>query len=349
MTYKQLIAKAKQHFFDKKPFVMYQKPSDTFIRAFFQPTSKIVTPNYQESGFVFAPFLEEDIAVFFSKQKCEYYKAKTDISKTEKMETKVDFKTCKQAKKNHIQLVQKGIDFIKKGMATKVVLSRKEEVLLPHSNMFAIFTKMLFTYPRAFVYVWYHPKIGCWLGATPERLLTIFNQKISTMALAGTQLYKNDNEVVWQKKEQEEQQIVTDYIVEKLKSEVKDLQCSKPVTVRAGNLLHLKTDISGELANTSIPSILKLLHPTPAVCGFSTKNATHFIIENENYRRGYYTGFLGEIEMEKTAELFVNLRCMQLQKKDAILYIGGGITAHSNPEKEWEETINKSQTMKKVL
>jgi isochorismate synthase len=40
---------------------------------------------------------------------------------------------------------------------------------------------------------------------------------------------------------------------------------------------------------------------------------------------------------------------MELIKDMAILYIGGGITKDSEPEKEWEETIKKTETMKKVL
>jgi isochorismate synthase len=52
----------------------------------------------------------------------------------------------------------------------------------------------------------------------------------------------------------------------------------------------------------------------------------------------------------KTAsELFVNLRCMQLKNKQALVYVGGGVTKDSNPELEWEETVNKTQTMMSVL
>ena len=47
--------------------------------------------------------------------------------------------------------------------------------------------------------------------------------------------------------------------------------------------------------------------------------------------------------------LFVNLRCMQLENKDCSIYIGGGITRDSDPDKEWEETVSKTQVIKKVL
>ena len=76
-------------------------------------------------------------------------------------------------------------------------------------------------------------------------------------------------------------------------------------------------------------------------------------LKNENYNRAYYTGFLGELNLNETSkntsELFVNLRCMEIKKDIAVLFIGGGITKESNPESEWLETVSKSETMKKVL
>jgi len=95
------------------------------------------------------------------------------------------------------------------------------------------------------------------------------------------------------------------------------------------------------------------LHPTPAVCGLPKNEAKSFILENENYDRKYYTGFLGELNSDvngiNTSSLYVNLRCMEIAKDEAIIYVGGGITKDSIPEKEWEETVRKTATMKKVL
>ena len=97
------------------------------------------------------------------------------------------------------------------------------------------------------------------------------------------------------------------------------------------------------------------MHPTPAVCGLPRNNAKDFVLKNENYHRSFYTGFLGEINMEdknlnsKNSSLFVNLRCMEIRNEKASIYVGGGITKDSVAKKEWEETVSKSKTMKKVL
>ena len=91
------------------------------------------------------------------------------------------------------------------------------------------------------------------------------------------------------------------------------------------------------------------MHPTPAVCGLPRDMAREFILENEKYNRSYYTGFLGELNINQKTALFVNLRCMQIYDNKSVIYVGGGITKDSNSEKEWEETVSKSKTMKKVL
>ncbi|WP_255702715.1 chorismate-binding protein [Antarcticibacterium sp. 1MA-6-2] len=49
------------------------------------------------------------------------------------------------------------------------------------------------------------------------------------------------------------------------------------------------------------------------------------------------------------SSLFVNLRCMKIRKDTTEIFIGGGITKDSIPSAEWEETLNKSGTMKAVL
>jgi isochorismate synthase len=166
----------------------------------------------------------------------------------------------------------------------------------------------------------------------------------------------NDSEkVIWQQKEQDEQQFVTDFIVNELENKIDNLKISKPFTVKAGQLLHLKTDITGTLMKKSnLKQIIQKLHPTPAVCGFPKMEAKQFILENENYEREFYAGFLGELNKdfnsgENNTDLFVNLRCSKIENNTIYFYAGGGITKDSIPEKEWEETVNKTSTMKSCI
>ena len=56
------------------------------------------------------------------------------------------------------------------------------------------------------------------MGASPEQFLKVDNDIIKTVALAGTQLFPENNKVSWKAKETQEQQIVTDFIVKVYKS-----------------------------------------------------------------------------------------------------------------------------------
>ena len=252
------------------------------------------------------------------------------------------------------------------------MLSRKQKINHNYESPVSIFKRLLDSYTTAFVYCWYHPKVGLWLGATPETLLSVENRKLYTMSLAGTQKKEDTLDVSWGAKEIEEQQLVTDTIVYNLKDIVDNLQVSETHTHQAGTLLHLKTDITAIVhdSDTKLASIIKALHPTPAVCGLPKLEARDFIIANENYDRSFYTGFLGELNIKtekkrastrrnvenlaygavkKHTTLYVNLRCMEVDAQGAQLYVGGGITTSSQPVLEWEETVNKLQTIAAVL
>ncbi len=347
--------KVKKHFQKNLPFVIYKKPNSLQIKGLFQKDEKLnFSQNLSETGFVFASF-DGNKKILIPKNNSE--EITTDfIPETIQLNFKVPSNADETAKNNFEFIVTKAIQEIENGTFSKVVLSRKESIDLTHFDLISLFVKIASNYSAALVYCWFHPEIGLWMGASPERLLKINGKQFQTVALAGTQLYQGFEEVVWQKKEKEEQRLVSDYIVEIVSKLVSEVQISNPKTSKAGNLLHLKTEIQGIVnESTNLNELALLLHPTPAVGGLPKKNAIDFINEYEGYDREFYAGYLGEINYNDPngTDLYVNLRCMQIQKnKDnfqAHLYIGCGITKDSFPEKEWIETENKAMTLKNVL
>jgi isochorismate synthase len=315
------------------------------------------TEHFTESGFVFAPFNVDEKAILFPSENARFLEEELSLNDFNFEEH--NFLVDENAKENHIKTVEKAIDEIDKSDLQKVVISRKEEVQLSSFKLLLVYQKLLKKYENAFVYVWFHPKVGLWLGATPETLLQISDANFKTMSLAGTQLATNDsdeNNVVWKSKELEEQQLVTNFIEKQLTTISSNLKIDKTETIRAGNLLHLRTKVEGKLLEKGdLKSLIRALHPTPAVCGLPRNMARNFINNNENYNRSFYTGFLGELNLKKlnsaiqNSQLYVNLRCMEINNNKASVYVGGGITKDSIPKNEWKETVSKSETMKKVL
>lgn len=360
----EFFTNAENHLNQGKPFVLYRKPGEFgqtvfTVRGVFQHDPHLYkVTDFTEQGFVMAPFdLNGSDSILFPKDKSECIETKIDLADLKWTPTKNLLKEEDLEGKNfHLELVKKGIRAIKSAKMDKVVVSRRMTVSA-QSNPLTAFKRLLKKYPTAFVSCWYHPKIGLWLGATPESLLKTSGNRLSTVALAGTKSALESPEPQWTQKEIEEQQYVTRFIEETLVDKVKHLEIDEIQNVRAGNLWHLQNPIRAEIdSHKNLKEILEGLHPTPAVCGMPKDISKQFILEEEGYDREFYAGFLGELNMDSfdrsaksKTDLFVNLRCMQQLKNTIQIYAGGGIVKDSNPESEWQEIINKSRTILDVL
>jgi len=258
-----------------------------------------------------------------------------------------------------IRLVERGINAIATDRLEKVVLSRARAATLnTNFDVIDAFCRLQEKYAAAFVSLVSIPEMGTWMGASPEILVKVDKNKIfKTIALAGTQLVTpetNPATALWRQKEIEEQSLVERYILNSFKSiRLREYTEVGPRTVVAGNLMHLRTDYTVNMNEVPFPTLgtqmLELLHPTSAVCGMPKEAATAFILENEGYNRAYYSGFLGPVQIDTESHIYVNLRCMQLFEQTAYLYAGAGITAESEPEKEWQETQLKMDTMYRII
>ena len=340
-----LFKKVEVHFNQKLPFVVYNKPNSKKVIGVFQEDDVLhQVENFTEKGFAFVSF-DSNAKVLIPQNQSQVIIADFEGFSIDENLVTADDVDVDEAKSNYINLVQKGINAIQNGDFGKVVLSRKESFLVPKFELITTFQKLLQSYPTAFSYCFFHPKVGLWLGAFSEQLIRVKNKNLHTMAVAGTQVYQENQTAFWESKEKAEQQFVTDFITESLTHYVTDTKISEPYTMKAGNLIHIKTDIEAALNEPSnLKEVIKILHPTPAVCGFPKDEAKKFIINNEGYQREFYSGFLGELnhdfeKEENSTDLYVNLRCMKVENETVSLYVGCGITKDSIPENEWTETV----------
>lgn len=241
------------------------------------------------------------------------------------------------------------------GQFRKIVLARcaDEETPQPIEPM-ALFRCACERYPRMFISLVYTEKSGYWLTATPEILLEKQDAQWRTIALAGTmklegeQLDGEGETLSWSTKNIQEQRIVATYITECLEQFTGDFQEEGPRTVRAANLVHLRSDFTFTLPDSDhLGDLLHTLHPTPAVCGLPKRDTFNFIVKNEHSPRRYYSGFMGPLG-EQT-HLYVSLRCMNIEGNRYHLYAGGGLLKDSTEEQEWQETEAKLETMRSLL
>ncbi|QNL20849.1 chorismate-binding protein [Hyphobacterium sp. CCMP332] len=331
-----------------KAFVIFKKPFEKEFNFLSGPWIKTNISQKPGEGFVLAPFdLNRNLAYHIQG------KSKVINSFPKNIDSLIKIKSWKPLKSNtdYKDLVDKALINIRKGDFKKIVLSRCEIQSIPKGfELGSYFEKISAAYPECMVYLIHIPNEACWFGASPELLGKFSSENIfQTVALAGT-IKKSDflNGQKWTEKEIIEQELVTDFIIKKINNLSPGLLSSRgPENVETGDLIHLKSSIEAEIAQDVAMQLVLALHPSPAVSGIPQKKAIDYINNNENYEREFYSGFFGIIESSSEFEFYVNLRCMQLLKQEAILYAGAGITTDSDSGKEYLETSNKLNALKR--
>lgn len=319
---------------------MSKKPSPPFRLAIRVPDQK--SPRYfgaSENGLYRFSMVDFRSQHPFTMQLAELIKKPQDPEYYRR-----EASPRQHSQEEYLKLVEKAVQSIQETELEKVVLSRvaffEQEV-----EPLKLFEHLCQRYPQATVFLVTHPQSGTWIGATPEALLRFHRPTISTMSLAGT--IRGDEKREFSSKEENEQQFVTDYIFDVLSDYpgVNQIKIGPRRKWQAGALTHLCTELQAQLKpEAQVEDLRDLLHPTPAVAGMPREAALRFIEANEGYDRSYYTGYWG-LAQKNSGHYWVNLRCMQLTTQGVLVYAGGGITADSEPQREWEETEAKMHTM----
>lgn len=330
----------KQH----KATVFYKLPGQNpIVKKSASVTDELVEVDFNtENTFYFSPYNKGSKAYKF--------KLERDIQFFEVIAFSRYDQTHYDNQSNFINKVQLAVDTMKNDSSmSKVVLARSNKIDIDDNfDINAYFLNLCLTYPNAFVYAVSSSVTGTWIAATPELLIGIENQTVKTTALAGTRL-SNNNQVNWGEKEITEHYKVEFYIEQLLaKYPFKQVTKQGPVTINAGHLEHIFSAYSFQNDTQYLSQFLSDLNPTPAVGGLPKDRAIAFISEQENLARKFYTGFVG-VSNDHQLQLFVNLRCMELFKRFAVLYAGGGITADSDAANEWIETENKLAILAKFI
>jgi isochorismate synthase len=348
------------------PFVSFRLPDEDSIKTWIQLSGKFnlfesLREVGNKSGFVYAPFHRRtNFPVIFFEPELIIENDNFEDSLIEEISLKIplypdyNFELPYETSKKEYQKQAGAFIHLFDKNFTKAVLSRVRIVKKPgYFDTGKFFIHLQEKYQNAFCHLINIPGTGTWAGASPETLLKIEKQKVQTVSLAGTQQkIVGKKEILWKVKEMEEQRYVSNYIIDVLKQfNIKDFQIEGPQTIQAGKAIHLSTKFCFDESyiQNRLADFIEYLHPTPAVCGLPREKALDLILLTEKHNREYYSGFCGLINMEEKIDLFVNLRCMKILKESFALFVGGGLTGKSVPEKEWEETELKAETLLSLI
>ena len=256
--------------------------------------------------------------------------------------------------------VAAAVALIRQGALDKVVLAREERLLAgsPFSPSSTL-TRLRQFDSTATIFALQSQ--GAWfLGASPERLVRLRDNRVDVTCLAGSIGMGRDEDerrrladrLLASEKDREEHEIVVRSTMSAL-SEVCEHVTRLPATPRiatARAVQHLETPVSAQICEVgSVLDLVERLHPTPAVGGYPTERALSVMHELEEIDRGWYAGPFGWTDLDGSGEFVVAIRSALLSGRIASVFAGSGIVADSVPAAEYEETSLKLRPMLAAL
>ena len=249
---------------------------------------------------------------------------------------------------------------IGRGECDKIVLSRAQQLATNEPfHPLGVLNHLRQHYAGCYAFSVSNGAGQSFIGATPERLVSVAGGRMHTEALAGSaprgQSASEDAAIaralLQNEKDLREHRVVIDSIMRCLADLGLSLEhAAAPRVVGLANVQHLHTPIGAPLpAGIHILDLVERLHPTPAVGGTPREPAVAAIARLEPFDRGLYAGPLGWVDHRGGGEFFVGIRSALIDGCTATAYAGAGIVAGSDPEKEFAETELKFKALIEAL
>jgi isochorismate synthase len=193
------------------------------------------------------------------------------------------------------------------------------------------------------------------LGASPERLVSLKGDTVAASALAGTAARGATPAedaalgaaLLASAKDRHEHEVVVRTITAALRELCAEVSApDTPELLRFRNVQHLFTPVTGRVqGDRGVLDLVARLHPTPALGGQPRTQALAWIREREQLDRGWYGAPVGWVDSRGQGEFAVAIRSALVGSHEASLFAGCGIVADSDPAREEHETQIKLRAM----
>ncbi len=187
------------------------------------------------------------------------------------------------------------------------------------------------------------------VGSTPEVLFSVKEKKISTFALAGTAKKGQEDELINSPKDHEEHSLVVHDINEKLSSNCEKIEIGKTHIAPFKNLIHLKTNLEGNLMkDASVENLICTLSPTAALGGYPKDKSLRFLKASNYFQKNplRYFGSAFGLLSQTEQEFLVAIRNVQWKDQHFFIESGGGVLSNSDLKKELDEIHLKRNTIR---
>ncbi|MDT3700062.1 MAG: anthranilate synthase component I [Thermincola sp.] len=262
-------------------------------------------------------------------------------------------------KEEFMAKVEKAKEYIRAGDIFQVVLSQRLTMPL-NGDPFDIYRNLRTVNPAPYLY---YLNFGgtVIIGSSPEMLIRVEDGMVQTCPIAGTRPRgqnkeedrKLEKELLADEKETAEHLMLVDLgrndvgrVSEFGSVEVKDFMQIE----RYSHVMHIVSNVFGRLKKSCTAyDALKACFPAGTVSGAPKVRAMEIIEELEPTRRGVYAGAIGYFGFTGNMDTCITIRTILVHNGKTYVQAGAGIVADSDPEKEYDETINKAKALLETL
>lgn len=267
--------------------------------------------------------------------------------------------TSNVSKQDFMAKVEKAKEYIKAGDIFQVVLSQRLQTPLPGEPL-DIYRNLRALNPAPYLYYLNFADTVI-IGSSPEMLIRVEDGVVQTCPIAGTRPRGRNRqedrdleaELLQDEKEKAEHLMLVDLgrndlgrVCEYGCVEVKDFMDIE----RYSHVMHIVSTVQGRLGpgKTGFDA-LKACFPAGTLSGAPKIRAMEIIEEMEPTRRGIYGGAIGYFGFTGNLDTCITIRTILVHKGMTYVQAGAGIVADSDPEREYDETINKAGALMDTL
>ena len=258
----------------------------------------------------------------------------------------------------YLAAVEKAKDYIRAGDIFQVVPSQRwtQDFPLPP---FTLYRSLRRTNPSPFMFYFNFGGFQV-IGASPEILVRVFGREVTIRPIAGTrprgatpeQDRAYEAELLADKKELAEHLMLLDLGRNDV-GRVAKIGTVRPteqfIIERYSHVMHIVSNVVGELAeDQDALSAFFAGMPAGTVSGAPKVRAMQIIDELEPEKRGIYGGGVGYFSAGGDMDMCIALRTAIVKDRKLYIQAGGGVVYDSDPESEYQETVHKSNAIRRA-
>ena len=262
------------------------------------------------------------------------------------------------AKSDYFAAVETAKDYIRAGDIFQVVPSQRwtQEFREPP---FALYRALRRTNPSPFMFFFNFGGFQV-IGASPEILVRVFGGEVTIRPIAGTRprgATPEEDKALEQDLLSDQKELAEHLMLLDLgrndTGKVSKIGTVRPteefVIERYSHVMHIVSNVVGELSDDhdALSALLAGL-PAGTVSGAPKVRAMEIIDELEPEKRGVYGGGVGYFSAGGDMDMCIALRTAVLKDEKLYIQAGGGVVYDSDPEAEYQETVNKSRALRKA-